>query len=413
VRTGGRPQVRPRRGSGAGGDAGSDTGTESRIRRAAAVERDAELLRKVRERRLRSVLSAAAGTRAYRKSAGIMRQGAEDTAGHSPWAALSEVPLLGRGRRRPDAADAAVIAHPRAAAAERAAIDRRLFDALGLPPSFTCTVVVPWREPPASGPGLYDPRVRRRRLGLREAEAELAAGGRPGDLLVGTPSVCAELAAAAARAGTEVALASSWDLPRPTRALLGIDHGGPPEAPAELYAVAEMAAPVAVRYPDCPAMHVNADAVHVEVLHPATRRPVPTGTAGLLVLTDLLNTAMPFVRCVVGDVGVLLETGGPCACGRVTPRLLLLGRAAAPDSVTARLTVDAGPRGVVRHLRHVPDELRDRLPDGGLWLSAAERHPLAAWADRVPITTPPTGAPMSEPDAPVQRPVTSIDGRDA
>ncbi|MFC7733667.1 hypothetical protein [Actinomadura keratinilytica] len=195
------------------------------------MERDAELLRKVRERRLRSVLSAAAGTRAYRKSAGIMRQGAEDTAGHSPWAALSEVPLLGRGRRRPDAADAAVIAHPRAAAAERAAIDRRLFDALGLPPSFTCTVVVPWREPPASGPGLYDPRVRRRRLGLREAEAELAAGGRPGDLLVGTPSVCAELAAAAARAGTEVALASSWDLPRPTRALLGIDHGGPPEAP--------------------------------------------------------------------------------------------------------------------------------------------------------------------------------------
>ncbi|WP_285495823.1 hypothetical protein [Actinomadura sp. NBRC 104425] len=322
---------------------------------------------------------------------------------------MDEVPLLGRGRRRPGAADAAVIARPRAAAAERAAIDRRLFDALGLPPSFTCTAVVPWREPPASGPCLYDPRIRRRRLGLREAEAELAAGGRPGDLLVGTPAVCAALRAA----GADAALASAWELPRPTRALLGIDHGGPPEAPAELYTVAEMTAPVAVRYPDCRAMHVNADAVHVEVLHPVTRRPVPTGTAGLLALTDLLNTAMPFVRCVVGDVGVLLDAAGPCACGRVTPRLLLLGRAAAPDSVTARLTVDAGPRGVVRHLRHVPDELRDRLPDGGLWLSAAERHPLAVWADRVPITTPPTGALMSEPDVPVRRPVTSIDGRDA
>ncbi|MEU6036566.1 hypothetical protein ABZ801_14260 [Actinomadura sp. NPDC047616] len=315
---------------------------------------------------------------------------------------------------RSGAADAAaVIARPRGAAAERAAIDRRLFDALGLPPSFTFTVVVPWREPPASGPGLYDPRVRRRRLGVREAEAELAAGERPGDLLVGTPPVCAELRAAAARTGADVAFASSWGLPRPTRALLAIDHDGPPEAPAELYVAAEMTAPIAVRYPDCRAMHVNADAVHVEVLHPVTRRPVPPGTAGLLVLTDLLNTTMPFVRYVVGDVGVLLEAGGSCACGRVTPRLLLLGRAAVPDSVTARLTVDAGPRGVVRHLRHVPAELRDRLPDGGLWVSAAERHPLAAWADRVPITTPRTGALMPELDVPVQRPVTSIDGRDA
>lgn len=353
-----------------------------------------------------------------------MMRGAAPETDLSPWEALRRLAVRSRDRKRSAAADASaaapgaatvlpaapgaatVIPGAREAALERAAIDRRLFDSFGLPRSFTSAVVVPSRGPRAAGPGIGDPDVRHRRLGLREAQAWLAEGRRPGDLVVGTPAVCEALRAAADRAGLDIAFASSWDLSRPTRALLAIDHDGPPEAPAELYVAAELTAPIAVRHPDCPAMHVNADAVHVEVLHPRTRRPVPPGTAGLLVLTDLLNTAAPLVRYVVGDVGALVDPEGTCDCGRVTPRLLLLGRVAAPDGVTARLTVDVGPRGIVRHVRRLPAALSDLVPDGGLWLSAAERHPLTAGADR-------TAAETGDPRVRAPRPRTAPSARSA
>jgi phenylacetate-CoA ligase len=71
-----------------------------------------------------------------------------------------------------------------------------------------------------------------------------------------------------------------------------------------------------------PGLHVFDDLFIVEVLRHG--RPVPPGEVGRLAVTDLVNVAMPLIRYDVGDVGRLHT--GPCACGRTTPRLEVLGR---------------------------------------------------------------------------------------
>jgi phenylacetate-CoA ligase len=57
-------------------------------------------------------------------------------------------------------------------------------------------------------------------------------------------------------------------------------------------------------------LHVNADNVYVEA---------PTGTPGPLVVTDLVNRAMPLIRYAIGDVAV--GAGRSCSCGRGLPLL--------------------------------------------------------------------------------------------
>jgi phenylacetate-CoA ligase len=64
-------------------------------------------------------------------------------------------------------------------------------------------------------------------------------------------------------------------------------------------------------------LHVNADSVLVEVIRDG--RPAPPGTPGSIVVTDLSNFAMPLVRYLIGDVGVLSTE--QCACGRGSLRL--------------------------------------------------------------------------------------------
>ncbi len=64
--------------------------------------------------------------------------------------------------------------------------------------------------------------------------------------------------------------------------------------------------------------HINAEAVLVEVLDDAGR-PAPPGQQGRIVLTNLNNLAMPFVRYAIGDLGSLRSE--PCPCGRGLPLL--------------------------------------------------------------------------------------------
>jgi phenylacetate-CoA ligase len=64
-----------------------------------------------------------------------------------------------------------------------------------------------------------------------------------------------------------------------------------------------------------PGLHVNADMVVVEFLEDG--RPVPPGTPGEIVLTNLHSWAMPVIRYAQGDVG--WEVPGPCPCGRPGP----------------------------------------------------------------------------------------------
>lgn len=65
-------------------------------------------------------------------------------------------------------------------------------------------------------------------------------------------------------------------------------------------------------------LHVFSDLFHVEVLH-ESGRPAQSGEIGELVVTDLSNLYMPFLRYRTGDLAV--PTGRTCPCGRGLPLL--------------------------------------------------------------------------------------------
>jgi phenylacetate-CoA ligase len=72
---------------------------------------------------------------------------------------------------------------------------------------------------------------------------------------------------------------------------------------------------------ECPrheGLHVNADGVYVEVLRP-DGAPAAAGEAGMVVVTDLVNRAMPMIRYQVGDMAV--ASPAACSCGRGLPLL--------------------------------------------------------------------------------------------
>jgi phenylacetate-CoA ligase len=64
-------------------------------------------------------------------------------------------------------------------------------------------------------------------------------------------------------------------------------------------------------------LHVAAESLYVEVVRGGEHaRP---GEPGAIVVTDLLNRALPLIRYRIGDVGSW--AAGPCPCGRGLPRL--------------------------------------------------------------------------------------------
>jgi phenylacetate-CoA ligase len=65
-------------------------------------------------------------------------------------------------------------------------------------------------------------------------------------------------------------------------------------------------------------LHVTAEHLIVEILDDEDM-PVPAGVEGDVVITDLTNTGMPFIRYRNGDRGVAAT--GACPCGRGLPRL--------------------------------------------------------------------------------------------
>jgi phenylacetate-CoA ligase len=79
---------------------------------------------------------------------------------------------------------------------------------------------------------------------------------------------------------------------------------------------------------ECPAggMHVNADVVRVEIVDDDGRL-LPDGAEGQIVVTSLVNHAMPLLRYRVGDRGSLLP--GRCDCGLALPLIgVVTGREA-------------------------------------------------------------------------------------
>jgi phenylacetate-CoA ligase len=77
---------------------------------------------------------------------------------------------------------------------------------------------------------------------------------------------------------------------------------------------------VSVVASECPAhagLHTMGEGLYVEIETPAG--PARPGEMGSILVTDLLNRAMPLIRYRIGDLGAWAD--GPCPCGRGLPRL--------------------------------------------------------------------------------------------
>lgn len=72
-------------------------------------------------------------------------------------------------------------------------------------------------------------------------------------------------------------------------------------------------------------MHVMAEGLYVEIVNQG--RPAAPGEMGSVIITDLLNYAMPLIRYRIGDMGSWAS--GACPCGRSLPRI---------DQVHGRIT---------------------------------------------------------------------------
>jgi phenylacetate-CoA ligase len=108
-------------------------------------------------------------------------------------------------------------------------------------------------------------------------------------------------------------------LPAATRELCGEVWG---LKIADLYSAQENGY-LAFQCPEHESYHLQSEAVLVEVLN-AAGQPCGPGETGEVVVTPLLNFAMPMIRYAVGD---LAEVGRPCPCGRGLPVLTrILGR---------------------------------------------------------------------------------------
>ncbi len=122
-------------------------------------------------------------------------------------------------------------------------------------------------------------------------------------------------------------------------------------------------------------LHVSADCVHLEVVA-ADGRPCAPGEIGEIVLTDLHNHVMPFLRYRTGDLAVLAETR--CACGRTLPVLtsvagrtsdVLVGRDGQVFSCPGPVFWTEGVPGVRQLQLYQPDRetIEARVVPGPAW----------------------------------------------
>jgi hypothetical protein len=178
----------------------------------------------------------------------------------------------------------------------------------------------------------HDPRIIHRGISLDRAVSALKGGKQIGDLIIATPRIADSLLGIGCTVTSR--FSSSFEFSRPARSVFTRETAVP-ECSAEVYVAGELTAPIAFRFTDCEFMHVNMDAIFVEIANAASDAMAPSRVVGPIVVTDLLNTAMPLIRYRLGDFGSLTE-GETCPCGRVTPRLKLFAREFHASSETAR-----------------------------------------------------------------------------
>jgi phenylacetate-CoA ligase len=66
-------------------------------------------------------------------------------------------------------------------------------------------------------------------------------------------------------------------------------------------------------------MHVSVERVYIEIVD-EQGQPVPPGSEGEILVTDLDNYGMPLIRYQIGDRAIM-GVSDPCSCGRGLPRL--------------------------------------------------------------------------------------------
>jgi phenylacetate-CoA ligase len=134
------------------------------------------------------------------------------------------------------------------------------------------------------------------------------------DFLLGYPSALGPIAEAVKaqderRIQPRVVCTSAEVLNRDTRQVIESAFGVPV---LDLFSTVEFGN-VAWQCRHCGAMHINADALIVEVVREDGSSAAP-GEIGTLVCTDLDSHAMPFIRYAVGDLGMLTDESGECDC---------------------------------------------------------------------------------------------------
>ena len=102
--------------------------------------------------------------------------------------------------------------------------------------------------------------------------------------------------------------------------------------------------PIAAECGDHTGLHINAESLFVEVVDPQTNLPVETGEPGEIVITDLLNYSMPFIRYKIGDTGRLLRK--ECKCGRGLPLMDTVAGRTVDFIKTPNGKIIAGPMAI-------------------------------------------------------------------
>ena len=157
-----------------------------------------------------------------------------------------------------------------------------------------------------------------------EAQLRALREYRP-QLVCAAASTLDELARALLAAGTaapsvRMVIADAEPLLPSTRARIARAFG---VAPFEVYGLVELG-DFAWECERHDGLHVSADTHLVEIVDD-DGRPLPPGTPGRIVCTDLVARTLPMLRYETGDRARLVVE--PCACGRTFPRLVdLVGR---------------------------------------------------------------------------------------
>jgi phenylacetate-CoA ligase len=121
-------------------------------------------------------------------------------------------------------------------------------------------------------------------------------------------------------------------------------------------------------------LHTMAEGLLVEIVRPDGRTVTEPGETGAIVITDLVNYAMPLIRYRIGDVGSW--QAGECACGRGLPRLRQVagratdflvatdGRLVSGAFLTIAVAAQRTSLGQIQVIQDAPGRVRFRIRPG-------------------------------------------------